>query len=395
MDLQELLNNRNTVIEEIFNKKNETRAFLHAVSSLWRHSPDNILIIYSQNKGASCVAGRKAFENLGFKVRAGERPVYILNTVVRCTDPGRYVYDDAGESIMLKEGVPQYYPEPVYESEYSAVPAFDISQLEGQVEVTQEGRPDVDKLCENAGVPIMECDRFPAEWNYYNSYYDEGDKKIMLLKSAKNDARVSAVIRAYIQFTMSGDNMQDITPGTKDVHEIKSRENAAELICYCIEAHYGIKPTAKNVSLIMQNAREDLPEFVDRYEFLSDVCLYVQRILQDLEGYPLTVEETNILNCLMTTDDPNLLLATYMRMDNQEKVEDRIKAVIARVFEQLIGPVSESELTAIYEDRIHKQIFTYPPYMINVDPPVLSKTGTTRTSIFSLNGMLQAGIIER
>lgn len=395
MELQTLQNKRNAVIEEVFNNKNEARTFLHAVSSLWRYSPDNILGIYAQNKDAKCVAGRKAFENLGFMVREGEEPLYILNTVVKCIDPGRYVYDDAGESIMFKESVPQYYPEPVYESEYLTVPAFDISQLEGQVKITQEGKPDVDKLCKNAGLPIMECDRFPAEWNYYNSYYDEGDKKIMLLKSTKNEVRISAVIRAYIQFTMSGDNMQDITPGTKDVHEIRSRENAAELICYCIEVHYGIKPTAKNVSMIMQNVRDDLPEVTSRYEFLSDVCLYVQRILQDLEGYPLTVEETNILNCLMTSDDPNLLLATYMRMDNQEKVDERIKAVIARVFEQLIGPVSESELTAIYEDRIHKQIFTYPPYLINVEPPVLAKTDATRESIFSLNGMLQAGVIER
>ena len=382
MNSKELLNEKEHIVETIFGARNEARQFLHLVSSLWRYSADNILLIYAQNKSASCVAGKRAFEALGFKVRDGEKPIHILNTTVKCTDPGSYAIDDAGEQIMIKDGVPQYYPEPVYESDYQLVPAYDISQLEGQLERASTEKPDILKLCHDAGVPVLGVDKFPESWSYYNAYYDEGEKKILFLKSVKGDAKTSAIVRAYVQFTLSGDNLMDLTPGTGDVFEIPSKENAAELIGYCIEVHLGIRPSVSNVGVIFQNAAKELDTHEKRYAFLSAVCLFVQRIIQDIEGYPLTVEETNIINCLMNTDNPKLLQAIYMRMDNQEGISDDVKRVIGRVFEQLIGPVSEEELSAIYDDRLHKNIFTYPPYYINVDPPIFASVPSGDRSQF-------------
>ncbi len=384
MDINDVQEIKEDVVSSIFTVKQHQRQFLHLVAALWRYSADNILLIYSQYPKATCVAGKRAFEALDLKVRESEKPIYILNTNVKCSDPGTYVTDEYGEQVMLNEGVPEYDPEPTYASEYRLVPAFDISQLTEDVSEKKKNNPDVYKLCKDVGLPIMEVDRFPDSWNYYSGYYDEGENAIMVKSSVKGDARTSAIIRAYVQFTLAGNNLQDKTPGTIDIFTIKSRENVAELISYCIEVYCGIRPSVSNVSIIFDNAKKDLETDDDMYDFISNICLFSQRIIQDLEGYPLTVEETNIVNSLMISDSPKLLRALYAKMDNQEEVSDGVKRVIARVFEQLIGPVTEKELSVIYDDRIHKNIFTYPPYLINVNPPIFaSANAENRTNLLS------------
>ena len=330
---------------KVFAEHSDARKFFHMVSMLWRHTPENILAIYMQDSDATCVAGIKAFNALGYTLKAKEKPLYIYNTVVRRRDEGSS-----------------------YISEYLPVQAYDIRQFEAQdkeaVENGQADSFDCGKLCGSEGVPILEVDRLPSEMSYYGAYYDTDEQKIVLRRDLQGDGRASAIIYGYVHADLHKYQDDDHVLGINLADKGVSLENVALLSVYCVESHYGIKPSVTNLGIILSNVEERLSDDRDKKMFLSYVCLMVQRIIRAIESNVLTVEEISIINSLMVTDEADVLKEMLERLKGQTGIDVGVRLSICHVFAKLFERISEDELSALYDARIHKSLYTYPEFRI-------------------------------
>lgn len=90
----------------------------------FRHySLSNILLILIQNRDATRCAGFKVWEKLGYKVRKGEKALWILGP--------RFKKMENPNTGLLEEALVGWL----------ALPVFDVSQLEGSVELPSERHP--------------------------------------------------------------------------------------------------------------------------------------------------------------------------------------------------------------------------------------------------------------
>lgn len=330
---------------KVFAEHSDARKFFHMVSMLWRHTPDNILGIYMQDSDATCVAGKKAFNALGYALKAKEKPLYIYNTVVRRRDEGSS-----------------------YISEYLPVQAYDIRQFDAKGKEPelngQSDSFDCGKLCNSGGVPILEVDRLPSEMSYYGAYYDTDEQKIVLRRDLQGDGRASAIIYGYVHAAFHKYRDEDHVLGINLSDKGVSLENVALLSVYCVESHYGIKPSVSNLGIILSNVEERLPDDREKKMFLSYVCLTVQRIIRAIESDVLTVEEISIINSLMVTDEVDVLKEMLERLKELTGIDARVRLSICHVFGKLFDRLSEDELSDLYDARIHKSLYTFPAYRI-------------------------------
>lgn len=330
---------------DIFNKQKEARRFFHKAVMHWRHTPENILAIYKQVDDATCIAGGKAFEALGYIHKAKEKPIYIYNTIVHGN----------GE-------------ENVYTSEFIPVQAYDIRQFEGGRKENEKRelfrKIDLDKVCSKEGVPVIEVENMPETDSGCGAYFDAETHKIVLSTGLRDDSRTAALIFAYVQAIAEKHLNEDIAMEILPENQSIVTDRAVVLTAYCIEVYCGIKPTVSNLGGILTSVAADYPTIKEQRMFLCYVCLMVQRIIKSIERNILTVEEINIINSLMTSDDADTLRAIYKRIDGQTEIDKRVQLSMHNVFGHLLEECSEDELSAIYDARIHKSLYTYPAYRI-------------------------------
>ncbi len=361
MTKEELDELKAQAVIRIFTSRSEVESFFDYASLHWRYTPENILALYMQDQKATCVAGRKAFEHLGYQLKDAEKPIHIYSTVITCKD--MTMPNDENEIEKGLFGTDRRFKqEQQFCIDYTPVPVYDIRQFDG----VKEGhivRPDMDRLCAESEIPIMEVDRFPMGYDYSESVYDEDEGKIWLLRSVRGDARISAILESYIQYLFVGASRICAAFSVEDIaylKVIKSPQNAMLLIKYCIEKHYGIKSTVSNVGIILENVSREYTKSEDREYFLYQVCYFVQRIIQKIDGDTLTVEETNVLNCLMVSDEVKAIEAIQLRFDEQAGPDEAVKDSVDRILNRLTRWVSDKMRAEIFDLRCQKELFSYP-----------------------------------
>lgn len=350
MTIQELDELRGRAIERIFSGRRDADRFFLLVSRLWRHTPENMLAIYMQNDEAKAVAGKRAFEALGLRLKDGEKPFYIYNTVIHKSDDGSYISEDR------------------------AMPAYELRQFvgldengEGPGDVFNEGLEGMDsnalamarKICADAGIAVMEVDRMPREAGYFSGFFDEEEQAVIVCKAMNRELKASAILYGYVQYVFSsGENAEGLAE-IEGRAGIRIREEAELLALYCVERYLGSCAFVRDPGIIVENASRELLSFEDRHRFISCVCRGVQAVLGNVEGGLFTVEETNVVNSLLISGDRKMLLKLY-RDVMQSRIKAEEKVVIAKVFEDILGHMTDAELKALYEARMNRKIYTYP-----------------------------------
>lgn len=352
MTIQELDELRGRAIERIFSGRRDAERFFFLVTRLWRHTPDNMLVIYMQDDKAKAVAGKRAFEAQGLSLKDGEKPFYIYNTVIHKSDEGGFSSEDR------------------------AMPAYDLQQFEemdegheGPGDVFNEGLEGMDsdasamarKICADAGIAVMEVDRMPREAGYFSGFFDEEEQAVIVCKAMNRELKASAILYGVVQYVFS---RSEITEGLAEIEGragIRIREEAELLALYCVERFLGSCAFVSDPGLIVENAARELLSFEDRHRFISCVCRGVQAVLGNVEGSLFTVEETNVVNSLLISGDRKMLLKLYGEV-MQSRIKAEEKDVIAKVFEDILGRMSDEELEALYEARMNRRIYTYPAF---------------------------------
>ena len=366
MTIQELDELRDSAVERIFRDRGAAEKFFLLVSRLWRHSPDNMLVIYMQDDEAKAVAGKRAFEAQGMRLKDSEKPLFIYNTVIRQSDDGLVVDARTAQAYDIRQF-----------EELGAGKAADDSNglrmersayLESETETYEDGRSiDVEarvkELCGDEGISIMEVDRMPQEAGYYSGYFDEEEQAIIVCRDVKRELKTSAILYGFVQFVFSREELSEDMAEIADKAGRDVREDAELLALYCVERYLGRRGFVSDPGLIVENVVRKLLSFEDRRKLISCVCRGVQDVLRQIEGCPFSVEDTNVVNSLLISGDRQMLLKLYGEI-MQSGIRREEKALIARVFEDILGRMTDKELEALYDARINRRIYTYPAFKL-------------------------------
>ena len=354
MTIQELDELRGRAIERIFSGRRDADRFFLLVSRLWRHTPENMLVIYMQDDKAKAVAGKRAFEALGLRLKDGENPLLIYNTVIHKSDDGSFSSEDR------------------------AMPAYELQQFvgldengEGPGDVFNEGLEGMDsnalvmarKICADAGIAVMEVDRMPREAGYFSGFFDEEEQAVIVCKAMNRELKASAILYGFVQYVFSRGELEEAFAEMAEGAGGRVSEEAKLLALYCVERYLGSCAFVRDPGIIVENAARELLSFEDRQRFISCVCRGVQAVLGNVEGGLFTVEETNVVNSLLISGDRKMLLKLY-RDVMQSRIKAEEKVVIAKVFEDILEHMTDAELKALYEARMNRKIYTYPAFRL-------------------------------
>ena len=341
------------------------RKFLKFCADMFRFSYDNQMILYANMPDASCVAGINAWKKAGYELKEGETPIYVFVDMIKCDSPGEVAVDKDGVSLVLSDsGIPVYDKEPVYSDFMQPVPVYDISQMEfkGEEEPAADMEmPDVLEYIDAQPLIVVPVDKMDNAHKYENAYYDPAENEIVVKRSISENIRNQELMHAYVQFIFSNDENMEMSPSCPKIQDCKYPDIAVECIAWILNDHFNLKQTIRAFGdLSVYDNEDDLQVEND----LRVVSFYSQRIIQHLERFPLTFEETTILNTLMFDDDMELLDDMYHRMEVQFDIPDTVKGSISHIFEAIVAEMSDGERAKVFSDRLHKQIMSYPAYYL-------------------------------
>ena len=341
------------------------RKFLKFLSDFYRLSYDNQMILYAKNPEAQCVAGFNAWLNLGRHVKENEKPVYIFTDSVTISDPGQPAIDTDGRSLVLSDsGVPVYDEEPTYQDLVIPIPVYDVMQTEpdedsnGEVVMAQPS-PDFFDYISSQALLVTQVDKMNEAHKFEGAYYDGGENEIIIRKDLPAETRNQELLRAYIQYVFQTPDSAEMSPGGPDVRDCRFPDIAIECVAWMLNEHYGLKQTVRTFGDLA--AYEGIDD-TDLDTDLRIISFYSQRIMQHLEGFTLSFDETLLLNQLMTDDNGVRLDDLYHRLLSQFDIPDPVKSAIAHVFEELTVNLSDTDRASVYEDRLKRKIMTFPPY---------------------------------
>ena len=360
MTKQELDDLKTEAVIKIFSDRDVGERFFSLVSRLWRHPADSILAIYMQHSDAKCVAGKRAFEALGYSLREGEEPIYIYNTVIRRSAEGGF----------YSEIVPvQVYDIKQFDGEQKKVAETEestkwVSGDDSQMSTVGMGEAiGIAEACEEVGVPVMEVDRLPGSVSYYPSFYDEEEKAIVVTKGLSNGHKQSAIALGLIEFLLSDDAGTVLWSKEDQVILRRYREEVKLLSLFCIEKNLGIESMVSSPLIIVSNVTASCRETHERVILISIICGLVQYVLKHLSGRVLTVDETTIINSLMTSSDRNELMNIYKYLTKQQGVDERTGRTIEGVF-RMLEELDDKGIKRIYDTRMKRQLFSYPAFRV-------------------------------
>jgi hypothetical protein len=201
-----------------------------------------------------------------------------------------------------------------------------------------------------------------TQHKFMNAYYDPGNNEIVILQKLADLVYNQELMHSYVQYLFSNPDNLEKSPSAPDVRDSRYPDTAIECISWIINDHYNLKQTVKTFGNMTAMAEEEDSQIETELRIIS---YYSQRIIQHLDGFPLTFEETVLLNALMDDDRQLILEDFYGRMDTQYDIPDVVKSSIAHIFETIIYDLSDDERTKIYKDRLGKKIMTYPPYRLD------------------------------
>lgn len=257
--LQEQLSEAITELEQQLNE-GHTEGFLRLLefySRFRKYSPGNVMLILMQRPDASLCAGFRQWEKLGYQVRKGESAVWVRGPYFKdVTDP------ETGEVENRLIG-------------WLALPIFDVSQLEGDVEIPSFTHPlegDYDGLYTMArvgigvqGVLVIEDD-LPSTIHGMAS----GDK-ITINRNLSDSEKFLCLLHEAAHIVLKHSERHEETSK-------QQRELCAEATSYLLAKLFGLdNPFSRDYIIAYNGTVEAL------HESLSEIHLAVRKISGWLE----------------------------------------------------------------------------------------------------------------
>lgn len=242
-------NNRKAKAKKIFEKvvnnvqtivnSGEYKKYLKFQNNFTKYSFNNIVLIYSQNKNATKVAGKAKWKELGREVIQNPQRIQIIAAMPA---KGQVIIKKIKDGKEVKEIQTYNY------TKYKTVYVYDISQTIGKPIPLQVKMLDsenmayfYEKLKQFSKIPIFE-----QELQRRKGYYSKVKNSIFIEKTLSTDAKVAILLH-------------ELTHALYDDFDYKTDRNLSEVfvesIAYIVADYFGIDNSMCSFNYITKYAK--------------------------------------------------------------------------------------------------------------------------------------------
>ena len=281
----------------------------------------NLLHIYEQKPDAKAVCGKRAWEHLGRRLKNDAAPILLL------------LPDVSGG----------------WKESYHMVNGYDRSSTEGCV--YQECRRRIafaDRVTQLTGATWELVPKEGMGGRLERGFYLKENHVFYLVDTCTKEQQEQTVLELYVDYVMDSAGCID--------------KLVRLAVCFVVFEFFGIKHTIVN-ALFGKLERMNLQE---KWDFLLAVYHVSSQVLNDLEGYRLSFNETAFLNDLLETDQE----------ETMERVIDKAAANIdredwkeeLRVLKEKLLKTRQGILKELCNMKFQKRLFSYPPVFLEMNP---------------------------
>lgn len=361
--MNKVINNQliNELTNEVLNS-NTIQTYLDIVARCHHLSYMNQLLVYKQCPTSTIIMGKVAWESLGSSITPGSIPIALLYPHIVLTDPGTPMTDESGAALQEKgTGTAMYIKDPNYATSYKTVYAFDIRQTDRHIREDEPCRIEfIDriKLVSPLTVAFVEKDELVVPHD--KGQYVETEKEIQILQGLSDSESNAIAAKMFVEYHI--DNALLKTSG-KLGPEYQYLEIIKLLCSYCVSKHFGINN--KQNSFIYVNKLEKADVIIKK-KILLLVSTYVNDIIQELEGWSLTFNETAILNSILYSVSYSELASSLTivgeRIKNDKLIFSSLNSVVFKLLHSETGYLSQ-----LFNEKCRQTLYSYPPYPVEVD----------------------------
>lgn len=348
---QILLNVANTVVT-----KEHILEFLDIIVNNPYLSIINQALIYKQNPDAKVVCGRVAWEKQGRVVKDNVKPIVLYIPEIQLKEPPEeFKKDDITQ--VLNDDIIIYLKNGVYKNNYAAVVAYDYSNTEkkdnrekeeGEESILPTPLPNFkDNIIEITQVSTEFIDKESIDDKKY--LYDKDSNTFYIADEYEdNEAEINSIfLELYIDYLFDTYNIKDIC-----------LKNAVR---YIIFSRYQLPHNIKAPLFTKLNDRNEY----DKIDFLTILNYISSSLIQGLEGYILTFNETAFMNNLLIStenDEFYALLQNVIESIDDDMLKDDLIRLQLKV-ERLV----DGYLDDLFKERVDHAIYTYPYKPLHLD----------------------------
>lgn len=317
--MEDLVSRAKEIADKVTTRE-ELLPFLRVCVENMHLSLTNLLLVYEQNPEAKAVCGRAAWEQLGREVKENAVPIRIL--------------------------FPKFNSE--QDVEYHAVTVFDYDGTEGKALKTRNGKiAFADRITQRTKATWELVPEAALKDHLDKGFYDKERNTFCMSEVCTGEQQEIIVLGLYIDYVFANMGIQD--------------RLVKMTVSFVVYERFGLKHTI--VGALFGKIGKFTSD--EKWDFLKSVWQLSKTVLDDLEGHSLTFNEIAIINSLLTTD----ALEDVQRIMEQaaEVVRDEELSKELKLLKDKLVRTSKGCLTELYRKRCQKQLFTYPPVMLELE----------------------------
>lgn len=254
-------------IRNVFSSE-EYRKWLSVMDNFHNYSANNLVLIMAQCPEATHVAGIKTWNEMGRKVKKGEKSLSILAPSLYKKEEeekdshGKTVFDENGEpKKKVVSRIGGFYPVSVFDisqTEGEDLPTIGVSELEGSVDKYFTLYDSLTHICP---VPILTEDIKSGA----KGYFDSTNGRIVLNRGMSKKQNIKTLIHEMAHQKLH-DGSASILPATREVQ--------AESVAFAVCQHFGIDTSEYSFGYIAGWSKDkELKELEDSLQTIKDTAL--------------------------------------------------------------------------------------------------------------------------
>ena len=255
-------NNKTKKVKEAFEKivqgatniifSGKYEEFLKFSKNFHDYSIGNRILIYSQMRNATQVAGFKKWESMGRKLKKGAKGIQIIYPIKR-----KYTTKIEGQASILENGEEKQEEKTVEYMSYGYTYVYDISQTTGKAlpmqckDLNSNNKIEFfESLKSFSPYPILEKDLKP---NLYG-YWSKNNKNIVLKKNLSVDDKVSTLLH-------------ELTHALYDDFNYKADRRLSEIfvesVAFIVADYFDLNTSGFSFNYITKYAKGDIKVILD------------------------------------------------------------------------------------------------------------------------------------
>jgi Zn-dependent peptidase ImmA (M78 family) len=280
-------------VKETFESDNY-KNYLKFVSSFHNYSLRNTILILTQRKNASQVAGFQSWKNHGRYVKRGEKGIAIFApSKVKLKKP-EPVFDEDGNQKLNPDGSPVTEEQENSFIKFMVTYVYDVSQTDGDPlpEICNELQGNVDDY-EKIFAAVKNISPYKIDFEQINSgakgYCDYKNSRIAIKMGMSNEQIIKTLIHEFAHATLHQ-------------HTEKSRERKeveAESVAYIVSNFLGIDTSSYSFEYVANWSQGmELQELQNVLESIQSTANQIinslQQEFQSIEKSEITQDEKNL-----------------------------------------------------------------------------------------------------